>query len=87
MSGMELYASGSDFKRYFINRIEPQSPADEFGLQKNDEVLSINFRPVSMMSFDEITEMLKSKEGRNLYFEIQRGKENLRGIITLKRRI
>nr|WP_271543308.1 aspartyl protease family protein [Pelobium sp.] len=87
MSGIELYAAGDDFKRFFVNRIEPQSPADEFGLQKDDEILSINFKPASQMSFDEITDLLKSKEGRNLYIEVQRGKETLRGILTLQRRI
>lgn len=87
MSGIELYANGSDLKRYFVNRIEPFSPADEFGLQKDDEILAINFKPTSTMTMEEIIELFKSKTGRNLFLEVARNKEVLRGILTLKRRI
>lgn len=87
MSGVELYANGDNLKRYFINRIEPFSPADEFGLQKDDELLSINFKAASTMTMEEIIELFKSKTGRNLYLEVVRKQETLRGILTLKRRI
>ncbi len=87
MSGMELSAAGDDYKRYFVNRVEPQSPADEFGIQKNDEVISVNFRQTGLMTFDELTELFKSKDGRNLFIRIQRGSKVFEGILTLKRRI
>ena len=87
MSGIELFATGDNFKRYFINRIESQSPADELGLQKDDEILSINFKSTSLMTFDEILELFKSKDGRNLILESKRGDTFTRSVITLKRRI
>lgn len=87
MSGIELYANGTDLKRFFINRIEPYSPADEFGLQKDDEILSINFKSTSTMTLEEIIETFKSKTDRNLFLEIARKNEVLRGVLTLKRRI
>ena len=87
MSGIELYANGSDLKRFFINRIEPYSAADEFGLQKDDEILAINFKHTNTMTMEEIIEMFKSKPGRNLFLEVARNKDTLRGILTLKRRI
>ncbi|MBD3749015.1 MAG: aspartyl protease family protein [Sphingobacteriales bacterium] len=87
MSGMELFCTGDNYSRYFVNRVEPNSPADEFGIQKGDEILSINFKLAHKMTMDEITEMLKSKDGRNLYIEIARGDNLIRGVLTLKRRI
>jgi hypothetical protein len=87
MSGIELYANGSDLKRFFINRVEPYSAADEFGLQKDDEILAINFKSTSIMTMEEIIELFKSKANRNLFLEVARKKETLRGILTLKRRI
>ncbi len=87
MSGMELTSSEEDFTRYFVNRVEPHSPADEFGIQKNDEIISINFKKVSTMSMNEIIEILKSRDGRNLYLEIGRGEELIAGVFTLRRRI
>jgi hypothetical protein len=87
MSGMELISSGDNFTHYFVNRVEPHSPADEFGIQKNDEILSINFKLVSKMTMNEITEILKSRDGRNLYLEVGRGDALIAGVFTLKRRI
>lgn len=87
MSGMELFCAGDNFSRYFVNRIEPNSPAAEFGIQKGDEILSINFKLANKMTMNEITDLLKSKDGRNLYIEVARGDELIRGVLTLKRRI
>jgi hypothetical protein len=85
MSGIELFVTAD--KRYFINRIERQSPADEMGLKKDDEILSINFKPTNQMAIDEVTETLKSKDDRNLILEIRRIDEIFSVLITLKRRI
>ncbi len=87
MSGIELYSTGENFKRYFINRIESQSPADDLGIQIGDELISVNFKPTNQMTFDEISELFKSKDGRNLILEIRRGEEFSKMVITLKRRI
>lgn len=87
MSGMELVSAGDDFNRYFVNRVEPWSAADEFGILKDDELVGINFKPVSQMSFNEISELFRSKDGRTLFIEIRRKEETYRGVLTLKRRI
>jgi hypothetical protein len=87
MSGIELYATGADFKRYFINRIEKQSPAEEIGLQVDDELLKINFKPTHEMTFSEITEIFKSKDGRDLILEIKHEEKISIGVIKLRRRI
>ncbi|HYH55330.1 MAG TPA: aspartyl protease family protein, partial [Anseongella sp.] len=54
MSGMSLVTAGQVYRRYFIANIIPGSPADEAGLEVDDEILSINLQPAKEMSISEI---------------------------------
>ena len=89
MSGMELSTGGEDFKRVIITRIEPFSPAEESGLDKDDEILSINFKPVSEMSMQEIDNLFRSRSDRSFILDVvHKGKKDRsRVILTLQRRI
>jgi len=87
MSGIEYYAAGEGFKHLIISRVEPGSAADEVGLEKDDEITAINFKPVADMSLEEIDNLLKSKNDRNLLLEIYHDHKFDRVILTLKRRI
>ncbi|MEO6148976.1 MAG: aspartyl protease family protein [Mucilaginibacter sp.] len=87
MSGLEYYGTGNDHKHVIISRVEPGSPGYDIGLEKNDEIVSINFKPVVKMSLEEIDELFRSKEDRSILLGIfHEGKyDNI--ILTLKRRI
>ena len=87
MSGIEYYAAGEGFKHLIISRIEPGSAADEVGLEKDDEITAINFKPVADMSLEDIDNLLKSKNDRNLLLEVYHDHKFDRVILTLKRRI
>lgn len=87
MSGIEYYAAGEGFKRLIISRIEPGSAADEVGLEKDDEITAINFKPVADMTLEQIDNILKSKNERNLLIEVYHDHKFDRVILTLKRRI
>jgi hypothetical protein len=87
MSGIEYYGAGEDFKHVIISRVEPGSAADEVGLEKDDEITSINFKPVADMTLEQIDGILKSKDERNLLIEIYHDHKFDRVILTLKRRI
>ena len=87
MSGIEYYAAGDDFKHIFVSRVEAGSPADEIGLEKDDEITSINFKPVADMSLEEIDGILKSKNDRSLLLEVYHDHKYDRIIMTLRRRI
>lgn len=87
MSGLEYYADGDGYKRVIISRVEPGSAGDQIGLEKDDEILSINFKPTSAMSLEDIDNIFKSKNNRNLLLEIYHDKKHDDVIITLKRRI
>lgn len=87
MSGIEYFTGGDDFKHIIIHRIEPSSAGDLAGLQKDDEILSINLKPVSQMTLEEVDDIFKSRDNRTILLEIFRQKKHLNVFMVLKRRI
>lgn len=87
MSGMEYYATGDDFKRIMVSRVEPGSAADEAGITANDEITAINLKAVKKMSIVDIDNLFKSKPNRSILVEIYRDKKFEDVVLTLKRRI
>jgi hypothetical protein len=87
MSGLEYYAAGDGFKRVIISRVEPGSAGDRIGLEKDDEIVAINFQPIAKMSLEEVDDIFKSQDDRSLVLEIYHDKKLDNVIITLKRRI
>ncbi|RWY52339.1 PDZ domain-containing protein [Mucilaginibacter gilvus] len=87
MSGIEYYSAGENLDHLIVSRVEQNSPADEIGLQRNDEIVSINFKPVSKMSIEEVDNLLKSRTDRSLLLEVYHDKLYDRVILTLRRRI
>ena len=87
MSGMEYYAAGNDYRRIIVGRVEPGSAADLLGIEKDDEILAINFKEVSRMNLQEIDEILRSKNDRTLLLEVMHHNVQSKVLLTLKRRI
>ncbi|WPU98980.1 aspartyl protease family protein [Mucilaginibacter sp. cycad4] len=87
MSGLEYYAAGDHLDRIVISRVEPGSAADEIGLERDDEIISVNFKPVSRMNLQDIDELFKSKDDRSLLLEVYHDKRVDKVVLTLKRRI
>jgi len=87
MSGIEYYGAGDGYKHLIISRVEPGSAADEVGLEKDDEITAINFKPVGDMTIEQIDDLLKSKDQRSLLLEVYHDHKFDRVIITLRRRI
>jgi hypothetical protein len=87
MSGLEYYAAGDGFDRIVINRVEPGSAGDEVGLERDDEIININFKPVAKMTLEEIDDLFKSKNDRSLLLDVYHDKRMDRVVLTLKRRI
>jgi len=87
MSGLEYYRTGDDFSHVVISRVEPGSPGDVVGLEPGDEILGINFKPVTKLTLEDIDGLFKSSPERNLLLEVYHDKKYDNVIITLKRRI
>jgi hypothetical protein len=87
MSGLEYYAGGDGLKHVVISRVEPGSASDDIGLARDDEIMSVNFKPVANMQLEELDQLFRSGDGRSLLLEIYHEKIYTRVILTLKRRI
>ena len=89
MSGIELYADDGDKReiRYFVSRIERDSPAQEVDIRVDDQILTINFVPVTSYKLTEINNLLKAADGKTIILSIQRNNELLVKVFKLKQRI
>jgi hypothetical protein len=88
MSGLVYYADVlDDLQHIFIYQVEPGSAGEAAGLLPNDEIVGINFKPVSPMSLQQIDNLLKSADDRIVLLGIFRNKKYINVMLTLKRRI
>jgi hypothetical protein len=86
MSGLEYYTT-NDFRHVIVSRVEPGSAADDIGMEKGDEIMSVNFRPVAQMTLEDLDEIFESRNNRSIFLEIYHDKKYDYVILTLKRRI
>ena len=87
MTGLSYHAAGKNLDHLVIEKVDEGSPAEELGILENDEIISINFKPVSQMSLQQIDELFKSRNDRSILLELYRDKITGRVLLTLKRRI
>ncbi len=87
MTGIEYYFDGPNLAHLMVGRVEPGSAADAEGLKKDDEIIAINLKPVYKLDVEQIDDLFRSKDGRNILLEVARGKTTFKMILTLKRRI
>ena len=84
MSGIGLRAEGENFRTYKINRIIEDSPAAEAGLREGDIIKTIDGRPASTFSMDELYLMFK-QEGREYELGVTRGAQKFQVRLRLRR--
>lgn len=87
MSGLGYFSSGPNLDHVIIYKVEPGSAGDEAGLQKDDEIISINFKPAGDMPLEQIDNLFKSWDGRGFALVIFRDGKYYNLLLTLKRRI
>ncbi len=89
MSGLELASAGPDLSRIIVSRVEKSSPGEEVNLKEGDEIVSVNFKPVSELGVEAIANMLQSGNERSLLLQIiPKGEKRTKNvIITLKKRV
>ena len=87
MSGMEIYMEEGKSNRFFIERIEADSPAARLGIRSGTELLEINFKPVTSLDLQMIVELLKAGDGKKVVLKLYQGEEIIYKVLTLKKRI
>jgi hypothetical protein len=88
MCGIDLLATGIDYRRYVVLRVMPDSPAALAGLQVDDELLSINLLPANTYSLTELSRLMHSQDGQILLLILRRPNGTLlTTAVRLKRQI
>ena len=88
MCGIELLATGPEYRRFLILRVMPNSPAATAGLEANEELISINFIPAEIFTLTQLDRMLHSDDGRMLLLVLRRPDGSLHTTnVYLKRQI
>jgi hypothetical protein len=88
MCGLDLLATGTDYRQYVVLRVVPGSPAAAAGIAEGEELVTINFTPTSYLSISEVNRLLHSQDGRALFFVLRRADGKLYpASVRLKRQI
>lgn len=82
-AGMSLIAEGSDFRKFRVRAVLENSPASEIGLQKDDEIVSINNQPAAEFTLSKLNEMFERPEPYKL--TVRRGEQTLQLTLTPRR--
>jgi hypothetical protein len=88
MCGIDLLAIGPTYHRFLVLRVEHNSPAHQAGIEINEELVSINFLPVELMTLTLLSRMLRSEDGRAVFLVLRRPSGELHTVsLRLKRQI
>lgn len=87
MSGLVLVAEGPSLKTYKIYQVLDHSPAAEAGLQKDDELRTINGQPAANFTLEQIRQMFTPQAGVEYKLGIQRNNQLLPVVIKLRKLI
>ncbi len=88
MCGIELLATGPEYRRFIVLHVVPDSPAVAAGLEVNEELMSINFIPANTFSLSQLDRILHSENGRSLFLVLRRTDGSLHTTtLRLKRQI
>jgi hypothetical protein len=88
MCGLDLLATGPDYRRYLVLSVVPDSPAYRAGVERDEEVVSINFLPVNYFTLTQLSRLLRTDDGRQVFIVLRRPNGDLHTVsMHLKRQI
>ena len=72
MCGVELLATGADYRRFVVLHVMPGSPAAAAGVEADEELLDINLLPASAFTLSQLDRILHSEDGRTVLLLLRR---------------
>ncbi|MEE9437563.1 MAG: PDZ domain-containing protein, partial [Saprospiraceae bacterium] len=83
-SGLIIYASGSNFKDFYVKSVIPKSPASIAGIESGDKIIKIGFFPATWCTLQEILSKLQGKDGKLIKIKILRNEVEIKFQFRLK---
>jgi len=84
MSGLHLWRLGG---RTVVHSVDKDSPAERAGITTEDVVLKVGEQSASAIDIDDLRDLLKSGDGKEIRMAIKRGEEEKAVSFKLKKRI
>ncbi|MDN4166802.1 aspartyl protease family protein [Cytophagales bacterium LB-30] len=87
MTGMEILATGVDFKIFLINEVRENTPAQRADIRAGDVIVKINHSRAYQLTLSQIYRIFNSKPGRKIHLKILRNQQVIKKTIVLERLI
>jgi C-terminal processing protease CtpA/Prc len=85
MSGMYLLADGPDLRRFVVREIVPGGPAAQAGVQVGDLIVAAGGRTAASLTLSALRRLLRSRDGRDVALDVERGGARLTLTVRLRR--
>jgi len=72
LSGLDLIAEGRNYRRFIVNFVRPNSPADEAGVMPGDRILSINNKNAYEITLQDVFNKLSASPGTSIRLSVSR---------------
>lgn len=72
MSGLMVRVYSAENSRFYVSQVREGSPAHRQGVRELDEIISINKIPAPFWKLSDITDLLRSEEGKVISLELLR---------------
>jgi predicted aspartyl protease len=83
-SGLVLIAGGENLSRFTVHQVMPNSPAEEAGLQKGDELVRLNLIPIRFYSLGEVNRKFQTKTGKTHHIIYIRNGQRMKATVKLR---
>lgn len=83
-SGLNLVASGSNFNRFSVQSVLPNSPASEADFRKGDVIVRVGVLPAALSSLADIQHIFQKKVGKKIKVAIRRDGKLIKKKIVLR---
>ncbi len=84
LSGLEVIATGPQYKTFKIQHVRPGSTAYEAGIMAGDQIVSLNSRSYKALSLQQILEILSGESSDIINMMVLRGTEVIRTRFRLR---
>ncbi len=83
-SGLVLIAGGANLSIFTVHEVIPNSPAEEAGFQKGDELVRINLTPARFFGLGDVNRKLQGKTGKVYHMTLLRNGQKITTKLKLR---
>lgn len=83
-SGLCIITSGTSLNSFMVQTVLPNSPAEEAGILKGDQIVRVGVAPASILSLSDLQKFFQKSSGKKVRVVIKREGKRYRKTLTLR---